>query len=111
VEQKIKNMIDINKIRGDFPILSKEGIYFDNACQSLRPQSVIDAVTSYYTNYSACAGRSGHHLAEMVTKKYEESRQILANFLNAKRKEETRRTEVESQEVCVVRKQGISTSP
>ncbi|MBP9759677.1 cysteine desulfurase [Candidatus Dojkabacteria bacterium] len=74
--------------RSDFPILSKEGVYFDNACQSLRPQSVIDAITSYYTDYSACAGRSGHHLAEMVTKKYEESRQILANFLNAKRKEE-----------------------
>jgi len=74
--------------RDDFPILKKDGIYFDNACQSLRPQSVIDAVTSYYTDYSACAGRSSHHLAEIVTKKYEESRLIISKFLNAKGKDE-----------------------
>jgi cysteine desulfurase/selenocysteine lyase len=80
--------MDLTKIRNDFPILRNVGIYFDNACQSLRPQSVIDAITSYYIDYSACAGRSSHHLAEIVTHKYEESRQIVANFLNAKRKEE-----------------------
>ena len=79
--------MNLTKIRRDFPILSK-GIYFDNACQSLRPQTVIDAITSYYTDYSACAGRSSHHLAEIVTHKYEESRQIVAKFLNTKRKEE-----------------------
>lgn len=80
--------MDIIKIREDFPILSKGGIYFDNACQSLRPQSVIDAVSSYYTDYSACAGRSGHHLAEKVINKYNEARTIVSNFLNAKQKEE-----------------------
>lgn len=80
--------MNITKIRQDFPILSKEGIYFDNACQSLRPQSVIDGITSYYTDYSACAGRSGHHLAEIVNHKYDEARQIVSNFINANKKEE-----------------------
>lgn len=78
----------IKTIRQDFPILSKSGIYFDNACQSLRPQTVIDSVTSYYTDYSACAGRSGHHLAEIVNHKYDGARQIVSNFLNANKKEE-----------------------
>lgn len=80
--------MNITKIRQDFPILSKGGIYFDNACQSLRPQTVIDSVTSYYTDYSACAGRSGHHLAEIVNHKYDGARQIVSNFLNANKKEE-----------------------
>lgn len=81
-------MVDLNKIRQDFPILSKEEIYFDNACQSLRPQSVIDAVTEYYREYPACGGRSMHHLAARVTQKCDEVRSIVAKFIGAKRKEE-----------------------
>ncbi len=80
--------MDLTKIRNDFPILSKEGIYFDNACQSLRPQQVIDAITEYYREYPACGGRSMHHLAAKVTQKCDEARQTIANFVNAKTKEE-----------------------
>ena len=80
--------MDITKIRQDFPVLSENGIYFDNACQSLRPQSVIDAVTEYYREYSACAGRSNHHLAAKVTQKCDDARARIAKFLHAKRKEE-----------------------
>jgi cysteine desulfurase/selenocysteine lyase len=80
--------MDITKIRQDFPILAKGGIYFDNACQSLRPQTVIDAVTEYYREYSACAGRSNHHLAAKVTQKCDEARTRISKFLHAKRKEE-----------------------
>ncbi|AHB40779.1 TPA: aminotransferase class V-fold PLP-dependent enzyme [candidate division WWE3 bacterium] len=80
--------MDITKIRHDFPVLSENGIYFDNACQSLRPQSVINAVTEYYQEYSACAGRSNHHLAAKVTQKCDEARTRIAKFLHAKRKEE-----------------------
>jgi cysteine desulfurase/selenocysteine lyase len=51
----------IDQSRKDFPILVKnKWIYFDNACQSLRPQSVINAVTEYYQEYPACSGRSMH---------------------------------------------------
>ncbi len=80
--------MDITKIRHDFPVLSEKGVYFDNACQSLRPQSVIDAVTEYYREYSACAGRSNHHLAAKVTQKCDDARARVAKFLRAKRKEE-----------------------
>ncbi len=85
--------MDIEKIRQDFPLLQikvgdKPIIYFDNACQALRPQPVINAVNHYYERYSACAGRSMHTLGDMVTKKCEEARKTVARFINAKRKEE-----------------------
>ncbi len=81
--------MDINKIRRDFPILNEPRmIYFDTACQSLRPQSVIDAVTNYYQQMSACSGRSMHHLAAKVTESCDEVRGSVARFLNASRKEE-----------------------
>lgn len=79
----------VNKIRADFPLLANSNVvYFDTACQSLRPQSVIDAVTDYYTELSACSGRSMHHLAAQVTQKCNESRAKVARFLNAARPEE-----------------------
>lgn len=81
--------MDISKIRRDFPILNQPRmIYFDTACQSLRPQVVIDAVTEYYTHYSACSGRSMHHLAAEVTQKCDHTRVSVARFLNAAKKEE-----------------------
>lgn len=83
----------IEKIRKDFPVLDiKEGgqsiIYFDNACQSLRPQSVIKAMDDYYRKYSACEGRSVHKFGEKVTRKCEESRKIISKFIGAKKEEE-----------------------
>ncbi len=81
--------MDIKKIRGDFPILNQPRmIYFDTACQSLRPQAVIDAVNAYYQNLAACSGRSMHHLAARVTEACDEVRSKLARMLNASRKEE-----------------------
>jgi cysteine desulfurase/selenocysteine lyase len=81
--------MDVNKIRRDFPLLADKGmVYFDTACQSLRPQVVTDAVTEYYTRFPACSGRSMHHLAATVTQKVDEARAALAKFLNAAKKEE-----------------------
>lgn len=85
--------MNIKSIRQDFPLLqeslgNKPIIYLDNACQSLRPQSVINAITDYYRCYSACGGRSMHRLAEAVTQKCDETRSIIARFITAKRKEE-----------------------
>ena len=85
--------MNINKLRQDFPFFQKTLnrkpiIYFDNACQSLRPQSVIDAVVNYYQDYPACGGRSMHRLAAKVTQKCDEARSIIARFVGAKRKEE-----------------------
>lgn len=78
----------INKIMQDFALLAKNEIYFDNACQTLRPKQVVDAMNEYYNEYPACGGRSMHHLASKVTKKCEEARSIIAKFINTKRKEE-----------------------
>lgn len=86
-------MINLDKIRQDFPLLQKSingqpVVYFDNACMSLKPLSVIKALTEYYYDYPACAGRSGHKLADMVTKKVEAARIAVARLINAKHAEE-----------------------
>ncbi len=85
-------MIDHEKIIKDFPILSKQingknFIYFDNACMSLKPIRVINAISEYYLEYPACAGRTSYRIGEMVTKKVREARQIVANFINAESSE------------------------
>jgi len=88
----IPNM-DMSGTRQDFPILQENShgkpiIYFDNACQSLRPKSVIDAISQYYLTSSACSGRSMHHLAAEVTHNVDKARTTIAKFLGASRKEE-----------------------
>jgi cysteine desulfurase/selenocysteine lyase len=85
--------MDIEKIRQDFPLLQtklrgKPIVYFDNACQTLRPWSVINAMNEYYQQYSACGGRSVHRLGEMVTEKCEQARETIAKFIGAKTKQE-----------------------
>ncbi len=79
---------DINKIRKDFPILTGEPsaggpVYFDNACVTLKPESVINVIEDYYRKYPACAGRSNHRMGEMVNQKVAETRKIIADFINA----------------------------
>ncbi|MBJ6727158.1 aminotransferase class V-fold PLP-dependent enzyme [Geomesophilobacter sediminis] len=84
--------MDVEAVRRDFPILEKNGadgvIYLDNACQSLRPRAVIDAINGYYLTTSACSGRSMHRLAEEVSRQLDQTRAAVASFLNASRKEE-----------------------
>jgi cysteine desulfurase/selenocysteine lyase len=85
--------MDIDKIRSDFPILSKKingkpFIYFDSACTSLKPRKVIDAILAYYTEYTGCAGRSLHKFATKTDEEFEKAREKIAKFINAKRPEE-----------------------
>jgi len=85
--------MDINKVREDFPILSKKVngkpfIYFDSACTSLKPKKVIDAILAYYTEYTGCAGRSVHKFATKTTEEFEKAREKVAKFINAKKPEE-----------------------
>lgn len=80
--------MELKKIRLDFKILGKltngtAPIYFDNACMSLKPNSVVEAINSYYYNFPACAGRSSHKLGEQVTKKVRETRLAVSKFINA----------------------------
>ncbi|KCZ70739.1 selenocysteine lyase [Candidatus Methanoperedens nitroreducens] len=85
--------MDIQKIRLDFPALTKKWngrypIYFDNACMSLKPGQVIDAMNEYYNEYPVCGGRSLHKMAKKVDEKVSESREKFQRFLGAKRPEE-----------------------
>ncbi len=81
-------MLDIKKIRKDFPILKREVngqplIYFDNAATSQTPQVVIDAIVDYYSNYNANIHRGVHALSQEATDKYEHARITIQKHFNA----------------------------
>jgi cysteine desulfurase/selenocysteine lyase len=83
--------MDIAKIRKDFSSLQQKRngklpIYFDNACLTLKPKQVIEAMDDYYHNFPACGGhgRSGHWFANKVNEKVEEARENIRKFINAK---------------------------
>lgn len=83
---------EAERIRADFPILGKKIhnrpiVYFDNACQSLRPKQVIDRMMEYYLEFPACGGRSGHSLGRRVDEEVNNSRRTLAKFFSAKENE------------------------
>ena len=82
-------MLDINKIRADFPILSrtingKPLVYFDNGATSQKPQIVIDAIAEYYQEINANIHRGVHTLSQLATDAYEVSRGKIQNHINAK---------------------------
>lgn len=82
-------MLDINKIRADFPILSrtvngKPLVYFDNGATSQKPQIVIDAIAKYYQEINANIHRGVHTLSQLATDAYEVSRGKIQNHINAK---------------------------
>ena len=82
-------MLNIDKIRADFPILKREVngkplVYFDNAATSQTPQVVIDAIVDYYTTYNANIHRGVHTLSQEATDAYEIARQKVQSHFNAK---------------------------
>jgi cysteine desulfurase/selenocysteine lyase len=82
-------MLDIQKVRADFPILSqkvngKPLVYFDNGATSQKPQVVIDAISRYYSEYNANIHRGVHTLSQLATDAYEVSRNTIQTHLNAK---------------------------
>ena len=84
-----KMSLNVNNIRKDFPILQKKLagkpiVYFDNACQSLRPKQVIEKINEYYTDFPACGERSMHKLGKKVDEAVDKARKSLQNFFNAK---------------------------
>jgi cysteine desulfurase/selenocysteine lyase len=82
-------MINSQKIRADFPILSqtvngKPLVYFDNAATSQKPQVVIDAEAQYYKEINANIHRGVHTLSQLATDAYEASRIKIQQHINAK---------------------------
>ena len=86
-------MLDINKIRAQFPILNrkvngKDLVYLDNGATTQKPQSVIDAETNYYTYENSNVHRGVHFLSGLATDKFEATRDAVQAFIGAKHKHE-----------------------
>ena len=88
-----KEMYDINEIRKEFPILQRQIygkplIYLDNAATTQKPLCVIDAITEAYTNVNANVHRGVHFLSQKATEQYEEARETVRRFINARHSHE-----------------------
>jgi cysteine desulfurase/selenocysteine lyase len=79
--------MDTSTIREDFPTLREENplTYLDNACVTLRPDSVIEAVSRYYSEGPGCGGRSPHRWGSAVTQMVVRTRRAVADFIGAQR--------------------------
>ncbi|TXE08742.1 cysteine desulfurase [Algoriphagus aquimarinus] len=81
--------IEIEKIRGLFPVLHQEVhgkplVYFDNAATTQKPQAVLDALNNYYSTDNSNIHRGAHALADRATRYFEESREAIQLFINAR---------------------------
>lgn len=65
----------------DFGYLNSKALYFDSACQTLRPQPVIDAMTEYFQDYNACGGRVKYDWGKKVDEKISETRKQVLSLL------------------------------
>ena len=74
--------------RDDFEILKKNIIYFDNGATTLKPKVVRDAIIEYYDEYTANAHRGDYKLSATVDNLYEEAREKIKDFINAKESSE-----------------------
>ena len=86
-------MYDINKVRSDFPILSREVygkplVYLDNAATTQKPLCVLDAMREEYLNVNANVHRGVHYLSQQATDLHEAARERVRQFINAQKTEE-----------------------
>ena len=85
--------MDIKEIKSKFPIFSnkvkgKKLVYLDSANSSQKPKVVIDRISNFYSKEFSNVGRSVHTLAVKATNKFEETRDIVKSYVNAKYREE-----------------------
>src|ERR1051325_2758221 len=81
-------MLDVKRIRPDFPILERKEngarlVYLDNAATSQKPRTVLEAIQHYYSFHNANVHRGAYALAVEATDAYEAARTAVARFLNA----------------------------
>ncbi|HYI12679.1 MAG TPA: cysteine desulfurase [Thermoanaerobaculia bacterium] len=84
---------DVEKIRADFPILSREVrgkklVYLDNAATTQKPRQVIDRLVRYYSEENSNVHRGVHYLSELATTEYENARGTVQRFINARSEKE-----------------------
>jgi cysteine desulfurase/selenocysteine lyase len=89
LEPQFTSMLDVERIRADFPILGlqvegKPLLYLDNAASSQMPRQVIDRLVRYQTTQHANVNRGVHYLSETATAEYEQSRRKVQHFINAR---------------------------
>ena len=87
-----RSIVNSYELRNDFPIFrkkikGKDLVYLDNASTTQKPYSVIDSITDFYSNYNSNIHRAVYQLAEEATKMYEQSREKIAKFINARPEE------------------------
>jgi len=78
---------DIKKYRNEFPLINNKLIYLDSASTTQKPNSVINSISNFYKKSNANVHRGTYQIAEEATLKYENSRKIIAKFINAKQEE------------------------
>lgn len=81
--------MDLNKIREDFPILSRTVynrplVYLDNGATTQKPRCVVDAITDEYYSVNANVHRGVHFLSQQATELHEASRETVRKFINAR---------------------------
>jgi cysteine desulfurase / selenocysteine lyase len=79
---------NVQKLRADFPVLAREVhgkplVYLDNGASVQKPQSVIDAVSRFYTHEYANIHRAVHELSQVATERFEHARRVVQRFINA----------------------------
>lgn len=82
-------MFDVEKVRADFPILSRDVygkslVYLDNAATTQKPLCVLDAMRDEYLNVNANVHRGVHYLSQQATELHEAARETVRSFINAK---------------------------
>ncbi len=100
-------MIDVQKIREDFPILKRKIngrtlIYFDNAATTQKPKQVIAAITKYYSWYNANVHRGFHTLSQEASEAFENAHEVVAHFINAGSWEEVIQTANTTESINIV---------
>jgi cysteine desulfurase/selenocysteine lyase len=98
---------ELVRLRADFPALAqrihdKPVVYLDNACMSLRPQVVLDAMTAYYTQFPGCHGRVDHYFGTATTKAYRGARESVQGFLGARQPSEIRFTRNTTESINII---------
>lgn len=106
---------DVQSIRADFPALAERVAgrpvtYLDNACMTLKPRAVIDAVVGYYTKASGCHGRSDHTFGQRATELYDNARTGIRKFIGARHDREVVFTRNATESINVVAR-GIGLGP
>ena len=76
-------MLDVKKIRQDFPILDSDIIYLDNAASSLTPEQVVQKMLEFYHDYRANVERAVHRFSQRASEEYEKAHAKVADFINA----------------------------